>query len=135
MTLIGQYPLNESLINPYIGRPVGAVLPDGEVICGIVECIHNGNLVLRPLRIPEAAVLNIKNKLASNPRFRAANLKAKRNMKHMTLKEKAKIKAFGGGFGYPFGWGFGNWGWGAGWWWIWPLLALTALIALPFFWI
>ncbi|UUZ79861.1 hypothetical protein LJK88_33200 [Paenibacillus sp. P26] len=76
---------NESLINPYIGRPVGAVLPDGEVVCGIVECIHNGNLVLRPLGIPEAAIQKIKNRVASDPRFRAVNLKLRRNVKPMTM--------------------------------------------------
>ncbi|MCM3272324.1 hypothetical protein [Paenibacillus elgii] len=129
MTLIGEYPLSESLVNPYIGRPIGAFLPDGEFVCGIVECVHNGNLVLRPLGIPEAAVQNIKNRIATNPRFRKSHLKSKRNMKQMTIKEKARIKAFGG-FGYPFGWGYGNWRWGAGWWWIWPLVALTALLAL-----
>ncbi|KZE76691.1 hypothetical protein AV654_03045 [Paenibacillus elgii] len=103
----------ERLVNPYIGRPIGAFLPDGEFVCGIVECVHNGNLVLRPLGIPEAAVQNIKNRIATNPRFRKSHLKCKRNMKQMTIKEKARIKAFGG-FGYPFGWGYGNWGWGAG---------------------
>lgn len=60
-------------------------MPDGEVVCGIVECIHNGNLVLRPLGIPEAAIQKIKNRVASDPRFRAVNLKLRRNVKPMTM--------------------------------------------------
>lgn len=135
MTFLAQYPINESLVNPYIGRQVGAVTPDGEVICGIIECIHKGNLVLRPLgNVPETVIQSIRQKMKADPKIGSALVKSKRKMKPMTIKNKARIKAFGG-YGYPYGWGYGNWGWGAGWWWIWPLFALTALVALPFFFI
>ena len=135
LTFIGQYPLSESVITPYIGRPVGAILPDGEFVCGVIQCIHNGNLVLKPLGVPEAAVLSLKKKMGALPQVKgSAILQSKRNMKRMNLKSRAQIKAFGP-YGYPLGWGYGSWGWGAGLWWIWPLFALTALVSLPAFFI
>jgi hypothetical protein len=112
MQYLAQSPIMPHHVIPHIGRPVAAILPNGEVVCGIVDRVCDGHLVMRPLdRAPEAAVMNV----TKQPKPRSP--------------AKAKIKAWG----YPYGWGYGNYGWGPGWWWIWPLVGLTALAAFPFF--
>ncbi|KIL37888.1 hypothetical protein SD70_30050 [Gordoniibacillus kamchatkensis] len=126
MQLLCQYPIAASSVTPYIGRAVAACTADGDVVCGVIDRIHDGHLVMRPLEnVPDAAIASLKQSLAKNPRVN--DIKSK-------MKEKARIKAWGYPGAYPFGWGYGNWGWGLGWWWIWPLFFLAALAAFPFFW-
>jgi len=130
MQILCQYPVTAQAVLPHCGRPVAAILPDGDIACGILDRVHDGCIVLRPLGTPEATILNYKKNIKSHPKFKALiqKEKAAKNVK------RAKINAFGFG-GYPFGWGYGNWGWGLGWWGIFPLFTLLALATLPFFWI
>ncbi len=109
MELIAQYPITETVITPHIGRPVAAVLANGDVCCGIIDRVHDGHLFMRPIEVPQATVANLQKKIKAHP-----------SVKHATNRmEKVQTKAFGWGWGFP---------------WIWPLLGLTALFALPFFW-
>lgn len=121
MQLLCQAPIGAGQVTPYIGRPVAAITAEGEIECGIIHCIHDGYLVMKPLEgVPEATVLSLKKSLKNDPRL----------LKMRKPPEKARIKAWGA---YPFGWGFGGYPWGAGLWWIWPLFFLAALAAFPFF--
>ncbi|UJF33507.1 hypothetical protein [Paenibacillus hexagrammi] len=123
MQLLAQYPVAAEHVMPHIGRPIAAMLPGGDVVYGIVDRVHDGNLVLRPIEnVPEASVLALKNNLQAQAR--------KKNLK--INQEKARTKAWG--YPYGLGWGYGNYGWGLGWWGIWPLFWLTALAVLPFLW-
>ncbi|WP_248924769.1 hypothetical protein [Paenibacillus hamazuiensis] len=127
MQFLAQYPVSADLVTPYVGRPVAAITGDGDFAYGIIDRIHDGHLVMRPIgNVPEAVVANFKKSMKKSLGPRLKQMKF----------EKPKIKAWGGfGFGgYPFGWGFGNFGWGAGWWWIFPLFLLAAIAAFPFFW-
>ncbi|MFC0210954.1 hypothetical protein ACFFK0_00590 [Paenibacillus chartarius] len=125
MRILAQSPIMADHITPYYGKAIAAVLPSGDVVCGIVDRVHEGHLFMRPIEnVPEAYVLSLKKSLGAK------------------YKNKAQVKALAGagaaagaGFGgFPLGWGFGNFGWGAGLWWVFPLFLLAALAALPFFW-
>lgn len=132
MQLIAQYPVNEAALGSYFGRPVGAVLANGDFVYGIMDRVYDGNLVLRPLNnVPQAALAQIKKSVKTKMK----NMKLPKIPYSKEAMSKVRTTAWGGWGGYPYGWGFGNWGWGAGSWWIWPLLFLAALFAFPFFWI
>lgn len=130
MQMLAQYPIKEENIAAFFGRPVVALLPDGEVVGGIVDRVHDGHLVMRPIDLPDAVVQNVRES-AKNLKH-PAGPKAK-NKASAGKTGRAKTSAFGYP-GYPLGWGYGNFGWGVGWWWIWPLLFITALFAFPFWW-
>ncbi len=124
MEILAQHPITEAQLNPYVGRPVGAVLPDGDMVFGTFDRIHEGHVVFRPATgLSTSSIQRMKQNLKSNPTIQSA-------------LQKAKTRAWGHGVygGYPYGWGYGNFGWGIGWWWILPLFFLAALVALPFFW-
>lgn len=124
MQLLAQYPISHEHITPYVGRPVAALLPGGDIVCGVIDRIHEGHIVMKPVQnLPEATVASLKKSLQNDPR-----------VKNRKVPEKVSTKAFGYPGAYPYGWGYGNYGWGAGWWWIFPLFALAAIAAFPFFW-
>jgi hypothetical protein len=124
LELIAQYPITESAISPHCGRPVAALLANGEFVCGILERVHEGNIILRPPDdLPEATLSQIK---------KSVEAKAKKMnfpKKPSSTRDLSKPRTSAFGFG-----GYGGWGWGGGSW-ILPLLFLTALFAFPFFWI
>lgn len=136
MELLAQYPIEESACLPHVGRPVVAILPNGETVCGVMDRIHEGHLVLRPIEdLPVATVQSLRN--SSGKHIEALPIKPDMKKKLRVLnKQMATTKAFGsGGFGgRPYGWGYGNYGWGAGWWWIFPLFWLAAIAAFAFAW-
>ncbi|MDR0268064.1 hypothetical protein [Paenibacillus sp.] len=120
MQLLAQYPVSADICDNYKGRPVMAMLVNGEMVCGVIDRIHDGHLVMRPVNnVPTAAISSLK-----------------KSMKESKGLEKVRTKAYNGYDGTPYnvGYGYGNYGWGAGWWWILPLFVLTALVAFPFFW-
>lgn len=124
MQMIARYPVSNELIEPHVGRPVVAMLHDGEMVCGVIDRVHDGHLFLKPVHgVPEATIQSVKKSM-------------KKSVGPVSKRpEKLQTKAFAGGFGgYPYGYGYGNFGWGAGWWWIFPLFLLTALATVPFFW-
>lgn len=122
MQILAQYPINANHVNPFIGRPVGAILPDGDLAYGVLDRLHDEHVVLKPIDgVSTAAVQSWKKQMKNHPVVKAA-------------MKKVKTKAWGYGGAYPYGWGYGNFGWGAGWWWIWPLFFILALVAWPFWW-
>lgn len=120
MQLLAQYPVSADVIERHTGRPVMAMLGNGEFVCGIIDRVHDGHLVMRPVtNAPEATIAGLK-----------------KSMKKLNVMEKVQTKAYynGGNTAYGSGYGYGNYGWGAGWWWIFPLFFLAAIAAFPFFW-
>jgi hypothetical protein len=95
-------------------------MQNGESVCGIMERVYDGHLVLRPID--------------GAPPVSVQNVNMKRNLRSMK-RNVATTKAYSpGGWGRPYGWGYGNYGWGLGWWWIFPLFWLTAIAAFAFAW-
>ncbi|GJM70947.1 hypothetical protein HMSSN036_31630 [Paenibacillus macerans] len=109
------YPITEAGCRPYIGRPVCAVLRDGNCYVGTISAVGPEGIQFDGVVPGGASVLS---KQSPKVRKQVSN-----------LKSKAKTKAFGFGPFGPFG-GFGGFG---GFWLPWALLAL--LFLWPFFWI
>lgn len=117
MQLIAHHPLTEAVVHPHCGRPVAAMLANGDVVCGVLHKVENGHIYMTPIHhMPTAAVAQIKNQVSAQ--MKMTKLPAP-SVRH---SGQAKINA----------WGFGPWGWG--WGWIFPLFFLTALFTFPFFW-
>lgn len=125
MQILSRYPVSEAELLAHCGRPVGAVLANGDCVCGILDRVHDGHLVFRPITgVPEAQVAQFRHSIKRNFRPGGRNRKP--------AGRQATTSAWGFGGGYPYGWRYGNYGWGAGWWWLLPLFLLTALVAFPF---
>jgi hypothetical protein len=59
--LLAQYPVSADLCENYKGRPVMAMLLNGEVVCGVIDRIHDGHLVMRPVNnVPDATITSLK---------------------------------------------------------------------------
>jgi hypothetical protein len=119
---------------PHMGRPVVAITHEGDAICGIMDRVHDGHLVMRPFgNMPEAAIRSIQ-AAASKQGKKLVQTTAMKKSFRVLGRQIATTKAWGGYPGRPYGWGYGNYGWGFGWWWIFPLFWLAAIAAWGFFW-
>jgi hypothetical protein len=113
MQLIANYPIDGAALTPYYNQPVVAVTTAGDTIAGVIDCVRDGMLYLKPVGAAQAA---------------AMVQSVKKNMKkHGKSKKSANIKAFG----FP-GFGFVNPGAAALAFAI-PLFLLGALFTFPFF--
>ncbi|HUC93983.1 MAG TPA: hypothetical protein VMS09_18530 [Paenibacillus sp.] len=81
-------PVNVNTVNPYIGKPVVAVLQDGTYCCGLCGGIEGGKLILHDYAPGEGTVA-------------ISAKKAKEQLSQ--IGNKAKTSAFG--YGYPYGYG------------------------------
>ncbi|HEX7057931.1 MAG TPA: hypothetical protein VF260_12160 [Bacilli bacterium] len=106
MHLICSYPIQEAAVLPHCGKQVAVVLADGDVACGVIDGVRDGNLLLRPAAGVD--ITAIRNKLLAHPKVKAA-------------MQKADTKAF-----FPF---FNPFLWAI------PLFLIAALFAFPFFWL
>ncbi|TBL71029.1 hypothetical protein [Paenibacillus thalictri] len=123
MKPLATFPYSEQALSPHCGEPVVAVLQTGEVVAGVIDKVHGGQLILKPLQLKPAWVKSIRQSLMAQPHVKTLIQKKKRPS---GKQAKAQTRAFG--FGYPgigAGFGFG----GAL---VLSLLVLAALFVFPF---
>lgn len=81
-------PIDAGTVNPYIGKPVVAVLHDGTYYSGLCGGIQGGKLILHEYATGEGTVVT----------------SAKKTKEQLSkIENKAKTSAFG--YGYPYGYG------------------------------
>jgi hypothetical protein len=131
MHLVASYPIQADLLKPYYGQPILAVTHHGDTVAGVIDCVKDGHIIMKPLDYSAAQIQSA----YTQPKLKKIT-KGKKGKRLVLVKdkgEKAKVNFFPGygypGFGYP-GYGFG-FGLGDGLGFAIPLILLASLFAFP----
>jgi hypothetical protein len=131
--LICKHPIQKEAVLPYSGQPVVAMTHHGDLICGTLESVVGGNVILKPLSMPAVQIQSFQKQLLRQDVLRKAlkKRKGKAVVLTKTRNGKANVSFFGPGLGFGAPYGFGapgyGYGYGAGLGWVIPLFLLAVL--------